>query len=125
LLAQPARFDLNQFAGDGTSAYFVEITHASGLRHVHRIVANDIDTVLIDDDWYRPPSRGDQALIMIELDLPKVDLSKCIGCGLCENACPVVGSRRAVYVTAEGETRSQHHQDPHRNRSVQPVSRGT
>lgn len=125
LIAQPARFDLNQFAGDGTTAYFVEIRHASGLREVHRIVANDIDTVLIDDDWYRPPSRGDECIIMIELDLPKVDLSKCIGCGLCENACPVVGSRRAVYVTAEGETRSQHHQDPHRNRSVQPVARGT
>ena len=54
----------------------------------------------------------------IELGLPRVDIDLCIGCGICEYECPVVGDRRAIYVTAEGETRSQHYADRDRNRSV-------
>jgi formate hydrogenlyase subunit 6/NADH:ubiquinone oxidoreductase subunit I len=37
---------------------------------------------------------------------PHVDLSLCIGCGICEARCPVVG-RPAVYVSSVGETRSR------------------
>ncbi len=54
----------------------------------------------------------------IALGLPRVDIDLCIGCGICEYECPVVGDRRAIYVTAEGETRSQHYADRDRNRSV-------
>ena len=57
----------------------------------------------------------------VELTLPRVDIDRCIGCGLCEHECPVVGDRRAIYVTAEGETRSQYVGDPDRNRSVRPA----
>ena len=39
-------------------------------------------------------------------------------CGICERECPVVGDRRAVYVTADGETRSGDYQERDRNRSV-------
>ncbi len=53
-----------------------------------------------------------------ELKVPRVDLSLCIGCGICERHCPVVGDRRAIYVTAEGETRSQARPEPDRNRSL-------
>ena len=57
----------------------------------------------------------------IELRLPRVDVDRCIGCGLCENKCPVVGDRRAVYVTAEGESRSGNCPQPDRNRSFRPT----
>jgi len=54
--------------------------------------------------------------------VPTVDLGLCIGCGLCERECPVVGDRRAIYVTAEGETRSQEYPERDRNRAVRVPS---
>ncbi len=53
-----------------------------------------------------------------QFPVPRVDLSLCIGCGLCERECPVAGDRRAIYVTADGETRSQRYSQADRNRSV-------
>ena len=35
----------------------------------------------------------------------KIDTEKCTGCGVCEHECPVSG-KKAVRVSAEGETRS-------------------
>ena len=60
----------------------------------------------------------DGAAPVAELRAPRVDINLCIGCGLCERQCPVVGDQRAIYVTAEGETRSGRAADPDRNRSV-------
>jgi len=38
-------------------------------------------------------------------NVPFVDLKRCVGCGICENKCPVKG-RPAIRVIAAGETRS-------------------
>jgi ferredoxin len=43
--------------------------------------------------------------IQVRLQRPFIDIEKCIGCGVCEHECPVSG-RRAVRISAEGETRS-------------------
>jgi len=44
----------------------------------------------------------------VVLKQPKVDLSLCIGCGICETRCPVSG-QPAIYVTSAGESRSKDH----------------
>jgi len=43
------------------------------------------------------------------LKLPRVDIEKCIGCGICENVCPII-DKPAIYVTSIGETRSKTNQ---------------
>lgn len=40
---------------------------------------------------------------------PKVDLELCIGCGICETKCPVLG-KPAIYVLSVGESRSKENQ---------------
>ena len=40
---------------------------------------------------------------------PRVDLELCIGCGICEAKCPVLG-QPAIYVTSVGESRSKENQ---------------
>lgn len=42
----------------------------------------------------------------IAVQLPYVDLEKCVGCGICENKCPVKG-KPAIRVISAGETRSK------------------
>ena len=41
----------------------------------------------------------------MEVSVPYVDLKKCVGCGICENKCPIKG-RPAIRVIAAGESRS-------------------
>jgi MauM/NapG family ferredoxin protein len=43
------------------------------------------------------------------VQLPFIDLSKCTGCGICENKCPIKG-KPAIRVIATGEYRSQENQ---------------
>jgi len=42
----------------------------------------------------------------MEIKKPQVDPELCVGCGICEAKCPVVGSP-AIYVTSAGETRER------------------
>jgi polyferredoxin len=49
--------------------------------------------------------RGEKNIIK----LPRVNLEHCIGCGICENKCPIV-DQPAIYVTSIGETRNPDNQ---------------
>jgi polyferredoxin len=46
---------------------------------------------------------------MIKVQLPHMDPRLCIGCGICQNRCPV-GARAAVVVSSVGETRAPENQ---------------
>ncbi len=48
---------------------------------------------------------GARVDILVRLQRPFVDPARCIGCGMCEQACPVAG-RRAIQVFRENESRS-------------------
>lgn len=41
----------------------------------------------------------------VRVELPYVDLKRCVGCGICEYKCPVMG-KPAIRVIAAGESRS-------------------
>ncbi|MBW1847794.1 MAG: 4Fe-4S dicluster domain-containing protein [Deltaproteobacteria bacterium] len=45
----------------------------------------------------------------MKVQLPYVDLKKCVGCGICENKCPVKG-KPAIRIISAGETRSKKNQ---------------
>ena len=118
-VGESCTFRPQEFRGDQTTGYHVQwFDRTAGLTRRFRIKGNDADTILIDGTLDPVPQRGDVAALHLEFKVPKIDTELCIGCGICEHECPVVGDRRAVYVTAEGETRSQDHSDRLRNRSV-------
>jgi ferredoxin len=72
-----------------------------------KITANTENTIVISSDnkFEKIPAAGSRIEIQVRLQRPYVDIEKCIGCGICEHECPVSG-KKAVRVSAEGETRS-------------------
>ncbi len=58
-----------------------------------------------DERFEKIPAQGSKIEIQVRLQRPLIDIEKCIGCGVCEHECPVSG-KKAVRVSAEGETRS-------------------
>ncbi len=123
-------FRPSQFKGDQTTRYYIRVIHRNGTSETHRILDNDNEVLTIGERdpasgellngeaFAQTPVRGEFVEINLEIKVPKIDTRLCIGCGLCSAECPVVGDRRAVYVTADGETRSQNYLQRERNRSV-------
>ena len=68
------------------------------------------DTLTIDSarPWDPEPEAGGIVDIKVRLASPFVDPDLCIGCGICEHECPVMGIK-AIRVTAENESRHAHH----------------
>ncbi len=59
--------------------------------------------------WFEKAQVRDRAGRVLTLQQPRVDLELCIGCGICETKCPVLG-RPAIYVSSVGESRSKDNQ---------------
>jgi len=72
-----------------------------------KITANTENSLEISPDgqFVKMPAIGDKIKVQVRLQQPFVDIEKCIGCGVCEHECPVSG-KKAIRVSAEGETRS-------------------
>lgn len=72
-----------------------------------KITANNENSLEIsfDGQFGKMPVPGGKIEVQVRLQQPFVDIEKCIGCGVCEHECPVSG-RKAIRVSAEGETRS-------------------
>jgi polyferredoxin/Pyruvate/2-oxoacid:ferredoxin oxidoreductase delta subunit len=59
--------------------------------------------------WFDKVQVRDRKGKILTLQQPRVDLELCIGCGICEAKCPVLG-RPAIYVSNVGESRSKENQ---------------
>ncbi len=70
-----------------------------------KITANTENLIEISENFAKKPAKSSKIMIQIRLQKPFVDIEKCTGCGICEHECPVSG-KRAIRVSAEGETRS-------------------
>ena len=59
--------------------------------------------------WFEKVQVRDREGKSVLVQQPHVDLELCIGCGICENKCPVLG-RPAITVSSVGESRSKDNQ---------------
>jgi len=59
--------------------------------------------------WFEEARVRDRQGKIVIVKQPRVDLELCIGCGICETKCPVLG-RPAIYVMNVGESRSKENQ---------------
>ena len=73
-----------------------------------RIIANTTDglTLAPEEAWPRALEPGKSVEVQVRLLLPFVDPSACVGCGACEQACPLK-LRSAIRVSGENQTRSR------------------
>ncbi|MGD8942827.1 MAG: 4Fe-4S binding protein [Desulfobacterales bacterium] len=96
----------NQYA---TGDYFC-IVPGKTVRQKRQIVANTNSSLTVDAKFpFEPPPQSQSTVsIQIRLQQPYVDPRLCIGCGVCEHECPVLG-KRAIRITAENESRAREH----------------
>ena len=92
-----------------TGDYYCSLSPAPDSRR-RRIVSNWERGLKVDDKspFETPPPLGSRVQIQIRLQRPYVDPQRCIGCGICQHECPVPG-KRAIRVTADGESRDRDH----------------
>ncbi|MBI5522472.1 MAG: 4Fe-4S binding protein [Desulfarculus sp.] len=88
----------------GTGDYFLQAA-GGGPTNRQRISGNGADHVKLPPGEGWQPSPGQEVELVVRLQQPQVDASRCIGCGVCEHECPVSGLR-AIRITAENESRS-------------------
>ncbi len=91
-----------------TGDYFLALDSSHGLPPARITAIGPGGLTLADDALANVARKGDRISLLVRLQLPVVDPSHCIGCGVCEHECPVKG-RRAIRVTAENETRERDH----------------
>jgi Pyruvate/2-oxoacid:ferredoxin oxidoreductase delta subunit len=91
-----------------TGDYFCNLTKKGKKFSRIRIVENTDISITLDKGTFEEtlPEVGGNVLIEVHLLAPKVDIKRCIGCGVCEHECPVSG-KRAIRVSAENETRNR------------------
>jgi len=72
-----------------------------------KILGNSEKTLTIskEEKFEKIPAEGSKIELQVRLQRPYVDMERCIGCGVCEHECPVSG-KKAIRVSAEGESRS-------------------
>jgi polyferredoxin len=108
--AEPGRIRLTEDALEGrrfgTGDYYCSVAGGPLVR-ITANSARQIDAAAADADGPLP-APGSQVAIKIRLQQPYIDPNRCIGCGVCEHECPVLGLR-AIRVTAENESRNPHH----------------
>jgi len=83
-----------------TGDYFCKIDE------ICKKIVKNTENSITTEKFEKIPAAGSKIDIQIRLQKPYIDIEKCIGCGICEHECPVSG-KRAVRVSAEGETRSK------------------
>lgn len=73
------------------------------------IVCEEVCPTATKAIWLESTLVADRAGKKITVQQPHVDLELCIGCGICEKQCPVLGEP-AIYVINSGESRSRDNQ---------------
>nr|MCU0561991.1 4Fe-4S binding protein [Desulfobacterales bacterium] len=108
--AEPGRITLTEELLEGRRLGTGDYYYAVEGGPLVRIAANSarhIDAASPDAKGPPPPA-GSRVAVKIRLQQPYIDPNRCIGCGVCEHECPVLGLR-AIRVTAENESRNPHH----------------
>jgi len=70
-----------------------------------KITANTQNSIEVSENFTKKLPAGSIIEVQVRLQRPFIDIARCIGCGVCEHECPVSG-KKAIRVSAEGETRS-------------------